>query len=212
MALDEFFIRAQKEAINQGARPDQLEDLRVAHRLARRSFPLGQPSLEELGLEVVSEEVNPSKIPNGAAELLQKKETWFTEATLAMFNKAQEESMRLDHNYIGTEHLLLGLLPSSELELLIPANIQSRIDGAVRFIISPGGRNFYSDRGLTPRASKVVEFAADEARKQKLSQIDPTSLLLGLLREGEGIAAGVLESLGYTYPKVKDQIRQQAKS
>ena len=74
----------------------------------------------------------------------------------------------------------------------------SKVRSAVEFIVGSGGRPNTSEVGLTPRAKKVIELAVDEARRLNHSYIGTEHLLLGLLREREGSAAGVLESLGVT--------------
>ena len=122
---------------------------------------------------------------------------------------AQEEAQRFQHNYIGTEHLLLGLIREGEgvaakvLEDLGVELIQVRT--AVEFIINRGGPRVPGEIGLTPRAKKVIELAVDEARRLNHHYIGTEHILLGLVREGEGIAAGVLESLGVNLEKVRSQ-------
>ena len=120
---------------------------------------------------------------------------------------AQEEAQRFQHNYIGTEHLLLGLVREGEgvaakvLEDLGVELIQVR--SAVEFIINRGDRIVLGEIGLTPRAKKVIELAVDEARRLNHHYIGTEHILLGLVREGEGIAAGVLESQGVNLEKVR---------
>ncbi len=122
---------------------------------------------------------------------------------------AQEEAQRFQHNYIGTEHLLLGLVREGEgvaakvLEDLGVELIQVR--SAVESVIGRGDRIVLGEIGLTPRAKKVIELAVDEARRLNHRYIGTEHLLLGLIREGEGIAAGVLESLGLNLEKVRRQ-------
>jgi ATP-dependent Clp protease ATP-binding subunit ClpC len=124
----------------------------------------------------------------------------FTERARRVLSLAQEEAQRFQHNYIGTEHLLLGLVREGEgvaakVLLKLGADLQ-RVRSAVEFIIGRGDRIVLGEIGLTPRAKKVIELAVDEARRLNHHYIGTEHLLLGLLREGEGIAAGVLESLG----------------
>ncbi len=120
---------------------------------------------------------------------------------------AQEEAQRFQHNYIGTERLLLGLVREGEgvaakvLEDLGVELIQVR--SAVEFIINRGDRIVLGEIGLTPRAKKVIELAVDEARRLNHHYIGTEHILLGLVREGEGIAAGVLESQGVNLEKVR---------
>ena len=81
----------------------------------------------------------------------------------------------------------------------------NKVRSAVEFIIGRGDRMVMGEIGLTPRAKKVIELAVDEARRLSHHYIGTEHLLLGLVREGEGIAAGVLESLGVSLEKVRAQ-------
>ncbi len=126
---------------------------------------------------------------------------------------AQEEAQRFNHNYIGTEHLLLGLIRQQEGEQSIAAVVLARLGvqldrtrRAVEFIIGRGDRIVLGESGLTPRAKQVIELAFDEARRMSHDYIGSEHLLLGLVREGEGIAAGVLESLGVNLEKVRQAV------
>ena len=84
----------------------------------------------------------------------------------------------------------------------------NKVRSAVEFIIGRGDRIVLGEIGLTPRAKKVIELAVDEARRLNHHYIGTEHLLLGLVREGEGIAAGVLESLGVNLEKVRTQTIQ----
>ena len=120
---------------------------------------------------------------------------------------AQDEAQRFNHNYIGTEHILLGLVRETEgvaARVLSSLSVDlSKVRSAVEFIIGRGEKPAQGEIGLTPRAKKVVELAVDEARRMNHTYIGTEHLLIGLLREGEGVAAGVLESLGVTLDKVR---------
>ena len=124
----------------------------------------------------------------------------FTERARKVLSLAQEEAQRFQHNYIGTEHLLLGLVREEEgvaAKVLQKLGVDLQaVRNAVEFIIGRGDRIVLGEIGLTPRAKKVIELAIDEARRMNHHYIGTEHLLLGLVREGEGIAAGVLESLG----------------
>ncbi len=134
----------------------------------------------------------------------------FTERARKVLTLAQEEAQRFNHNYIGTEHLLLGLVREGDgVAAKVLANLGvelNKVRSAVEFIIGRGDRTVTGDIGLTPRAKKVIELAVDEARRLNHHYIGTEHLLLGLVREGEGIAAGVLESLGVSLDKVRNQI------
>src|SRR5690348_3217195 len=131
----------------------------------------------------------------------------FTERARKVLSLAQEEAQRFNHNYIGTEHLLLGLVREGEgvaAQVLSTLGVElNKVRSAVEFIIGRGDRIVLGEIGLTPRAKKVIELAVDEARRLNHHYIGTEHLLLGLVREGEGIAAGVLESLGVNLEKVR---------
>ena len=131
----------------------------------------------------------------------------FTERARKVLQLAQEEAQRLQHSYIGTEHLLLGLVREGD---GVAAKVLKRFDvdlvkvrTAVEQIIQRGDRVVLGEIGLTPRAKKVIELAVDEARTLDHLYIGTDHLLLGLLREGEGIGAGVLESFGLNLQQVR---------
>src|SRR5919107_4006267 len=134
----------------------------------------------------------------------------FTERARKVLQLAQEEAQRFNHNYIGTERLLLGLVREGEgVAAKVLANLGvdlNKVRSAVEFIIGRGDRTVTGDIGLTPRAKKVIELSVDEARRLNHHYIGTEHLLLGLVREGEGIAAGVLESLGVSLDKVRSQV------
>ncbi len=136
----------------------------------------------------------------------------FTERARKVLSLAQEEAQRFNHNYIGTEHLLLGLIRMDDCtaaKVLRNLGVKlGKVRGAVEFIINRGDRIVLGDIGLTPRSKKVIELAVDEARRLNHHYIGTEHLLLGLVREGEGIAAGVLESLGVNLEKVRAQTTQ----
>jgi ATP-dependent Clp protease ATP-binding subunit ClpA len=134
----------------------------------------------------------------------------FTERARKVLQLAQEEAHRLNHNYIGTEHLLLGLVREGEgVAARVLANLGvtlSSVRSGVEFITGRGDRTVIGDIGLTPRAKRVIELSNDEARRLNHHYIGTEHLLLGLVREGEGIAAGVLESLGVELDEVRSKV------
>jgi ATP-dependent Clp protease ATP-binding subunit ClpC len=136
----------------------------------------------------------------------------FTDRARKVLTLAQEEAQRFNHNYIGTEHLLLGLVREGDgvaAKVLANMGVQlPKVRSAVEFIIGRGETMVLAEIGLTPRAKKVIELAVDEARRLNHHYIGTEHLLLGLVREGEGIAAGVLESLGVNLEKVRTQVMQ----
>jgi hypothetical protein len=136
----------------------------------------------------------------------------FTERARKVLTLAQEEAKRFNHNYIGTEHLLLGLLREREgvaAKVLRSLGVEmNRVRNAVEFISGRGDRMIAGEVGLTPRAKNVIELAVDEARRLGHHYIGTEHLLLGLVREGKGVAAGVLESLGVSLDKARMQTVQ----
>src|SRR5581483_4656869 len=132
----------------------------------------------------------------------------FTDRARRVLTLAQEEAARFNHNYIGTEHLLLGLVREGDgmaAQVLRSLGVElNRVRSAVEFIIGRGDRMIVSETGLTPRAKKVIELAVDEARRLGHDHVGTEHLLLGLVREGEGIAAGILNTYG-VLGKVREQ-------
>src|SRR5579872_2640091 len=133
----------------------------------------------------------------------------FTERARKVLTLAQEEAQRFQHNYIGTEHLLLGLVREGDgVAAKVLANLGVKLEEVrttIEFIIGRGDHIVLGEIGLTPRAKKVIELAVDEARRLNHHYIGTEHLLLGLVREGEGIAAGALESLGVKLEDVRKE-------
>ncbi len=133
----------------------------------------------------------------------------FSERARRVLSLAQEEAQRFNHNYIGTEHILLGLVRETDgVAARVLSNLSvelGKVRSAVEFIIGKGERSSPGDIGLTPRAKKVIELAVDEARRLNHHYIGTEHILIGLMREGEGVAAGVLESLGVSLDKVRSE-------
>jgi ATP-dependent Clp protease ATP-binding subunit ClpC len=131
----------------------------------------------------------------------------FSERARRVLSLANEEAQRFNHNYIGTEHILLGLVRETDgVAAKVLSNLGVELDkvrSAVEFIIGRGEKATSGEKGLTPRTKKVVELAVDEARRLNHNFIGTEHLLIGLLREGEGVAAGVLESLQVNLDKVR---------
>jgi ATP-dependent Clp protease ATP-binding subunit ClpC len=134
----------------------------------------------------------------------------FSERARRVLTSAQEEAQNLNHSYIGTEHILLGLIREEDgmaAKVLTNLGISlPKVRSAVEFIIGRGDKPPVGEIGLTPRAKRVIELAIDEARHLGHNYIGTEHLLLGLLHEGEGVAAGVLDSFGITL----EQVRQEA--
>ncbi len=120
------------------------------------------------------------------------------------------QSVAVDHhtNYVGTEHILLGLLvDQSNIASAILRRIRVdylKIQTGLEFILERAEQIPSASIGLTPRAKKVIELAVDEAMQMHSDYIGTEHLLLGLLREGQGVASGVLSSHGATLEKARE--------
>ncbi len=135
----------------------------------------------------------------------------FTERARKVIILAKEEARRLQHNYIATEHLLLGILKEGE---GVAAAVLHRMDinfekvkREIEKLVEPGvniGKS--GDMPFTPRAKKALELSGEEARAMGHNYIGTEHLLLGLMREGEGIAAQVLQGFGLNIDKVRSEI------
>lgn len=124
---------------------------------------------------------------------------------------AQDEAIRFNHNYIGVEHVLLGLVREGEgvgARVLDSMGVElSKVRTAIEFTIGRGDSTTTpSEITLSPRTKKVFELAIDEARKLGHSHIGTEHLLLGVVREGGSVATGVLESLGVELERVRHQV------
>lgn len=137
----------------------------------------------------------------------------FTERARRVILLAKEEAKRFNHDYIGTEHLLLGLIREGEgvaaavlLSLgLDPAKIRMEVER----LVQPGPSAAVSgDIPFTPKAKRAIELAMEEARQLGHNYIGTEHLLLGLIKEGEGVASEVLTNLGLDADKVRDEVMQ----
>jgi ATP-dependent Clp protease ATP-binding subunit ClpC len=140
----------------------------------------------------------------------------FSEGARRVLTRAQGEAQRLGHNYIDTEHILLGIAgEESGIAAKVLSNFGisvSKIQAAVEFVIGKGERRATKGEvDLAPRAKRAIEFAVDEARRLNSSYIGVEHLLLGLLRESEGVAFSVLESFGITLERTRDEVNRVAK-
>jgi ATP-dependent Clp protease ATP-binding subunit ClpA len=134
----------------------------------------------------------------------------FTERARRVVVFAQEEARELNHNYIGTEHLLLGLMrdtSSVAAQALQQLDIgQDAVRQRVIEIIGRGKRAPSGHIPFTPRAKKVLELSLREALELSQDYIGTEHILLGLVREGEGVAAQVLVKLGGNLSRVRDKV------
>jgi ATP-dependent Clp protease ATP-binding subunit ClpC len=136
----------------------------------------------------------------------------FTERARKVVVKAQDEARFLKQNYIGTEHILLGLINEKEgiaARVFYELNISFEdIRAAVREVVTEGTSESYEHIPFTPRAKKVLELSLREALQMGHNYIGTEHILLGLLREGEGVAARVLNSMGVTLDNVKEKVKE----
>src|SRR6266571_2841434 len=173
------------EAISQGLLIEKTEDVNESHLLQEKEYiPFEEKSDARFGK--------------------------FTKQALRVLSLAQEEAQNFQHNYIGTEHLLLGLVRVDEgvsTKVLRNLGVElNKVRSGVEYIIGRGGQIVLGEIGLTPRAKKVIELAVDEARRLNHQYLGTGHLLLGLIREGEGIVVGVLENLGVNLENIRTQI------
>ena len=134
----------------------------------------------------------------------------FTERAQKVLYLAQDEARRLGHPAVGTEHLLLGLLREGEgiaARALQALGVDlDKVRKEVEKIVAPGEARLIGEVGLTPRAKKVLELAQEEGRRQGVSYVGTEHILLGLIREGEGVAARILLAQGLSLDKVRRQV------
>jgi ATP-dependent Clp protease ATP-binding subunit ClpC len=133
----------------------------------------------------------------------------FSERARRVLTLAQEEAEHLNHNYIDTEHILLGLVREEEgVAAKVLTNLcvgLNKVRSAVEFIVGQGKKPATGETGLTPRAKRVIELAIDEARHLGHNYIGTEHLLLGLLREVGGVAAAVLDNFGITLERARTE-------
>src|SRR4030043_81337 len=136
----------------------------------------------------------------------------FTERARKVVVKAQDEARFLKQNYIGTEHILLGLINEKEgmaARVVYELNVSfDDIRSGVREVVNEGTSESYEHIPFTPRAKKVLELSLREALQMGHNYIGTEHILLGLLREGEGVAARVLNSIGVTLDNVKEKVKE----
>ena len=136
----------------------------------------------------------------------------FTDRARRVIVLAQQEARDLNHNYIGTEHILLGLIQEGEgVAAKALESMGINLEDVRREVIDIIGRGSQPHTGhvpFTPRAKKVLELALREGLQMGHKYIGTEFLLLGLIREGEGVAAQVLIKLGADLPRVRQQVIQ----
>lgn len=135
----------------------------------------------------------------------------FTQRAQKVLALSQEEAIRLKHSNLGTEHILLGLVREGEgiaAKALYELEVSSeKVQQEVEALIGEGDKTVTTIQ-YTPRAKKVIELSMDEARKLGHTYVGTEHILLGLIREGEGVAARVLSNLGVSLNKARQQVLQ----
>jgi ATP-dependent Clp protease ATP-binding subunit ClpC len=136
----------------------------------------------------------------------------FTERARRVVYFAQEEAARLGETFVSTEHLLLGLVREKDsvaCRLLDKMGVSlSRIRSEVERQVPRGEGRLSQDMALTPRAKRVIDLAYDEARQLNNNYIGTEHLLLGLIREGEGLAGRVLIRMGVDLERTRREVAQ----
>src|SRR3990167_2062083 len=135
----------------------------------------------------------------------------FTERARKVILLAKEEAKRFNHDYIGTEHILLGLIREGEgVAAAVLASMgltPEKIRLEVEKLVQPGPSTIISgDIPFTPKAKKVIELAMEEARTLGHNYVGTEHLLLGLIREGEGVASQVLLNMGLELDRVREEV------
>jgi len=134
----------------------------------------------------------------------------FTKRARRVLTTAGDEARRLNHRFIGTEHILLGIVSEEggvALRVLQELEISpEQVRGSIERTVGRGTRPTLTQPTLTPRTKRVIELAVDEARRMGHHYIGTEHLLLGLVREGEGVAVDVLRRLGAPPDRIREQV------
>jgi len=134
----------------------------------------------------------------------------YTEKVRKVIMMAQEEAVNLNHNYIGTEHILVGLVKESEGiagRILRELGVEpERVIEAIEKIVGRGQYQEVSEITFTPRAKKVLELASQEASRLGQNYIGTEHILLGLIKEGSGVATRILTEMGLDMENIYTQV------
>ena len=134
----------------------------------------------------------------------------FTDGVKRVMQFAREESARLGHNYIGTEHLLLGIIKEGKgRAVTVLTNLGLNLDTVKQsvedYVATSGGTMTIGEVPFTPRAKQILEVAANEAKEMKTQFVDVEHLLLALLKDKEGVAAQILAAFGVDYKTAMEE-------
>jgi ATP-dependent Clp protease ATP-binding subunit ClpA len=134
----------------------------------------------------------------------------YTDRARLSLAAAEREARELNHNYLGTEHLLLGLIDVTEgvaAKVLVNLGVEpDRVRQTIHNILGMGREPVSDEIGPTPRAKQALELAREEARQLNHHYVGTEHILLGLAREGEGVAAGILSTLGVDVEKTRSEV------
>jgi excisionase family DNA binding protein len=174
------------------ARSDLADYLQRQHVSARARAKLDTDPFMPLPFEVIQH-------PTPSA-LVSQFDYRFTKLARHVLTQAEEEARRFQHNELGTEHLLLGLVCGQEgvgVHMLSDLSIEEhQVRRALEALITRGGQSVANEVRLSPRAKMVLILAVDEASRRKRRFIGTQHLLLGIIRERDGMGGAVLETLG----------------
>ncbi|MFP6642999.1 MAG: ATP-dependent Clp protease ATP-binding subunit [Candidatus Latescibacterota bacterium] len=134
----------------------------------------------------------------------------FTDGVKRVMQFAREESARLGHNYIGTEHLLLGIIKEGKGKAVtvltnLGLNLETVKQSVEDYVATSGGTMTIGEVPFTPRAKQILEVAANEAKEMKTQFVDVEHLLLALLKDKEGVAAQILAAFGVDYKSAMEE-------
>jgi len=134
----------------------------------------------------------------------------FTDSVKRVMQYAREESARLGHNYIGTEHLLLGIIKEGKGKAVnvltnLGLNLETVKQSVEDYVATSGGTMTIGEVPFTPRAKQILEVAANEAKEMKTQFVDVEHLLLALLKDKEGVAAQILAAFGVDYKTAMEE-------
>ena len=134
----------------------------------------------------------------------------FTDGVKRVMQLAREESARLGHNYIGTEHLLLGIIKDGKGKAVtiltnLGLNLETVKSSVEDYVATSGGTMTIGEVPFTPRAKQILEVAANEAKEMKTQFVDVEHLLLALLKDKEGVAAQILAAFGVDYNAASEE-------
>ena len=135
----------------------------------------------------------------------------FSDRVKRVMQLAREEAARLGHNYIGTEHLLLGIIregkcSATQVLMSLGLNLENIKQSIDDYVASSGGSMTMGEVPFTPRAKQILEIAANEAKEMKSQFVRTSHLLLALLKDKDGVAAQILAAFGVDHKTAKEEV------